>query len=122
MTTEDESKLPRHCKTCQTPTIPGSDNCTNCWEVEHRIDQYLRSENGFALACEAMAKCRVNGPRYPETTEGFAWIRDRVLVFAQEVDRQKEWSKVSIHENWVLNEAGNTVVAHGIVLHLWGPK
>lgn len=44
-------KLPNQdtvpCKTCGDPSaFPGAVQCTNCWEVEHRIDLYLKSEKG----------------------------------------------------------------------------
>lgn len=32
------------CETCGDPTYPDSKLCNNCWEVEHRLDDYLKSE------------------------------------------------------------------------------
>ncbi len=35
------------CETCSTPTrMTGTKRCNNCWEVESRMEIYLRSENG----------------------------------------------------------------------------
>ncbi len=36
------------CKFCDAPThYRGTRLCNNCWEITHRIDQFLRSEKGF---------------------------------------------------------------------------
>jgi len=41
------------CKTCGKPTTYGQNGiCQNCFQVESRIDVYIRSENGRAkLLC-----------------------------------------------------------------------
>ncbi len=48
----------QYCKTCGGlgdggGTMP---ECANCWEVEGRIDRYLRSERGAAFVAQALAK------------------------------------------------------------------
>lgn len=51
------------CVTCGAPSGCGGTarECTNCWEVEHRLDQYLRSEKGRAFVREALANEAVRG-------------------------------------------------------------
>lgn len=35
------------CEICGTPTLMhGTRRCTNCWEVEHRIGKYIKSDKG----------------------------------------------------------------------------
>lgn len=41
--TEIEAEVP--CRFCGTPTsMLATRLCNNCWEVEHRLDQFLESE------------------------------------------------------------------------------
>lgn len=53
----------KKCVTCGAPSGCGGTarECTNCWEVEHRLDQYLRSEKGRAFVREALANEAVRG-------------------------------------------------------------
>ena len=35
------------CEICGTPTLmTGTKRCNNCWEVEHRIGDYIKNEKG----------------------------------------------------------------------------
>ena len=41
----DDVTIP--CETCGEPTnMTATKRCTNCWEVEHRMSRYLKSEGG----------------------------------------------------------------------------
>jgi hypothetical protein len=51
----DEMKIDP-CKTCGVPSaFPGADHCTNCWEVEQRLNLYLLSENGRSFASRLLS-------------------------------------------------------------------
>jgi hypothetical protein len=44
------------CKTCGTPTSMLSTKlCDGCWEVEHRLRDYLRTDGGRRVVNEALA-------------------------------------------------------------------
>lgn len=48
------------CETCGTPTpMLGTKRCTNCWEVEKRLLEYLRSINGRKFVRKCYARRRV---------------------------------------------------------------
>lgn len=47
------------CKTCDNPAaFDDCDKCTNCWEVEKRLDDYLKSDRGRKLVCAALEQQR----------------------------------------------------------------
>lgn len=48
----------RLCATCDKPfTFPAdSSECTNCWEVESRLEKYLKSSSGRAYVWKALAE------------------------------------------------------------------
>jgi hypothetical protein len=50
----DRETIP--CVTCGMPTpFTGTKRCNNCWEVESRLNQYLRSPKGETFVAKAMA-------------------------------------------------------------------
>lgn len=42
------------CKTCGVPVDREFESCQNCWEVERRLTEYLRSEAGQAKVRQAL--------------------------------------------------------------------
>ena len=42
------------CGTCKRNVERGFDRCTNCWEVEKRIDEYVKSAGGRAAIHKAL--------------------------------------------------------------------
>lgn len=50
MNEEPENK----CTTCGEPCH--MKQCTNCWEVEHRLEDYLKTPKGFVFVMKATAK------------------------------------------------------------------
>jgi len=43
----DENRPHTPCKTCEKPThMRGTKLCNNCWEVEGRLEEYIKSKNG----------------------------------------------------------------------------
>lgn len=52
----------KQCKTCGGPVAAGMEHytqpvaCTNCWEVEQRLEDYLKSEQGMENTRTALAK------------------------------------------------------------------
>jgi hypothetical protein len=48
------------CETCGVPTpMTGTKRCTNCWEVEQRLPEYLRSINGRKFVRKIYSRRRV---------------------------------------------------------------
>lgn len=44
------------CEICKAPTqMKGTKRCNNCWEVERRLDEYLRHPAGRANALRILA-------------------------------------------------------------------
>jgi hypothetical protein len=44
------------CKTCGEPSFPGTKECTNCWEVERRLEDYLKSPGGWEFVRKHIPK------------------------------------------------------------------
>lgn len=52
------SKDPK-CRVCDNPTNGGLPECENCWEVERRLTDYVRSEKGKRFVLETLLlRCR----------------------------------------------------------------
>jgi hypothetical protein len=62
------------CETCGKPVEWVGTTCVNCWEVEHRLDQYLRSPKGVQVIRDKMPKLEDWVDGKPD-----AWDYDAVL-------------------------------------------
>ncbi len=54
-----------NCNTCKKESVD-TFTCNNCWEVEHRLEEYLRSREGRKYAYTLLEKYCY--PEYPELT------------------------------------------------------
>lgn len=65
------------CETCDgSAAFQGADRCTNCWEVERRLDDYLRSAGGRKFVAETLLRApTVVGTALAEDT-----VLERVIV------------------------------------------
>jgi hypothetical protein len=80
------------CETCGTPTpFVGTKRCNNCWEVERRLPDYMRSSKGWDFV-------RQHIPRLDDWKDGHpdAWNYDAVL---RENDVVVEWCDTMVDGN-----------------------
>jgi hypothetical protein len=95
MTTRTSDDLPPAlvpCKTCGTPTnLTGTKLCNPCWEVERRLGDYLRSEQGRYNVRTALAE---RGPRSPMLSE--AAIREHLAAARSSLEGWEEPSGLLI--------------------------
>ena len=63
------------CLTCGQPTPNGSQRCNNCWEVERRLANYLKSPNGMKFACKHIPVLDDWVDQHPD-----AWDYSKVLA------------------------------------------
>jgi hypothetical protein len=87
------------CETCGTPTpFTGTKRCNNCWEVERRLPDYMKSPKAWDFVRQYIPKLDdwVNG--HPD-----AWDYDAVL---RENDVVVEWCDTLVDGNGNEHRAG----------------
>ena len=63
------------CETCGTPTpFTGTRRCNNCWEVERRLPDYMKSPKGWDFVRQHIPKLDDWADGHPD-----AWDYDAVL-------------------------------------------
>jgi hypothetical protein len=63
------------CEICGKPThYTGTKRCNNCWEVERRLPEFIRSANGLKAVAAALQQ--VHGNSSKDTHENDAKLRD----------------------------------------------
>lgn len=77
------------CKTCGKPVpFDGATQCTNCWEVEHRLDDYLKSPVAQEIVRDHLPKLDDWVGGQPDAWKPDAWDYEAVL---RDHDVTVEW-------------------------------
>ena len=87
------------CETCGTPTpFTGTRRCNNCWEVERRMPDYMKSPKGWDFVRQYIPKLDDWVDGHPD-----AWDYDAVL---RENEVNVEWCDTLVDGNGNEHRAG----------------
>ena len=97
----DDETVP--CKFCGEPTIyTATKLCNNCWEFEHRIDQFISNENGLNFVIQKIKALKLR-----------AW-QDKWLKEVDERYLNGDFKNLPVHIDTIL-----TSIDINITLEVW---
>ena len=79
------------CETCGAPTI-GTKLCNNCWEVESRLDQYMRSPKGREVIQDKLPTLDDWVDGKPDAWDFDAVLRDHNVMVERAVPADHGWN------------------------------